>query len=354
MSNALIYVGTALQYNQNYRRYLEDTITKRVGGLDQTFFVEEDAERVLLDIQHMQEISSNLFIIVTEGMEFISKVFIEHTLDLVSEGSYTLSIGLCMINILDVRLEEVLPQIVLQEKYMQQLFFFYDSLSQMNTFESQLSRFEISYQKSSFINGVVTYMLKAKGDQQFKDLFLVVDEKFYEQTILGDDLSKHIVDCLIDKEMTITCAESCTGGMIASRLVNNSGISAIFEGSVVSYSNDVKSRLIGVSEQTLHRHGAVSESCVREMLTGVMHKFEADIALAVSGIAGPDGGTEEKPVGTIFIGVKSIVQGMKIEKLQLNGNRNHIQESTVLSVFKLLIQSHKSLFFKKVSKSLDM
>lgn len=101
----------------------------------------------------------------------------------------------------------------------------------------------------------------------------------------------------------ITLAESCTGGGVAQAITDIAGSSAWFHGSFVTYSNAMKKQTLGVSEHTLKAHGAVSEACVVEMAQGALEQTDADIAVSVSGIAGPDGGSDEKPVGTVWFGM---------------------------------------------------
>lgn len=122
--------------------------------------------------------------------------------------------------------------------------------------------------------------------------------------VVGRDetrLPEAIVENLSERGEQLALAESCTGGLIASMITSVPGSSAVFEAGIVSYSNAIKQSQLGVSEQTLAQFGAVSEQCVMEMAAGVMALSNSDYAVAVSGIAGPDGGTEEKPVGTVWI-----------------------------------------------------
>ena len=111
------------------------------------------------------------------------------------------------------------------------------------------------------------------------------------------------VRILTEKNMKIATAESCTGGMIAQMITDISGASSVFDCGIVSYSNSIKSSLLGVSEDTLKTHGAVSEETVREMVSGVLKISGADIGIAVSGIAGPSSDDTDKPVGLIYIAV---------------------------------------------------
>ena len=124
-----------------------------------------------------------------------------------------------------------------------------------------------------------------------------------------------------EKGLTLSTAESCTGGYVAHLITSVSGSSAYFAGSVVSYSNTVKRDVLGVSEQTLQKHGAVSQQTVREMVAGALRVLKTDIAIATSGIAGPTGGTPDKPVGTIWVAVGN---AGKTETSQLHLGKNRL------------------------------
>ncbi len=139
-------------------------------------------------------------------------------------------------------------------------------------------------------------------------------------------LSEYVVKMLQEKSLKITTAESCTGGLIASELTKVAGASAVFEAGFVTYSNKIKEKLINVSSTTLQEAGAVSEACVIEMANGALTQASADIAIAVSGIAGPDGGSADKPVGTVWIawGSKNNLHSVG---LQISGNRQYFQKS---------------------------
>lgn len=114
-------------------------------------------------------------------------------------------------------------------------------------------------------------------------------------------LAKHVLSTLTEQNLKVTTAESCTGGLIASMLTREAGASASFEAGFVTYSNAMKSKLLGVPEQLLMKYGAVSQEVVIAMAQGALEKSSADLAIAVSGIAGPDGGSDEKPVGTVWL-----------------------------------------------------
>src|SRR6185437_10406301 len=120
---------------------------------------------------------------------------------------------------------------------------------------------------------------------------------------MTDVLETKIVRWLTDRKQTLAVAESCTGGYISHRLTNVPGASTVFLSGIVTYSNAAKQTFLGVRAETLERYGAVSESVAREMAEGARQAIRADYAIATTGIAGPGGGTPEKPVGTVFIAV---------------------------------------------------
>ena len=146
---------------------------------------------------------------------------------------------------------------------------------------------------------------------------------------------EHIIHTLNARNLTITMAESCTGGRIAAAFTSIAGASNVFHGACVTYANEIKHLWLGVSNETLEQYGAVSQQCVEEMLTGIQHKASSDYAIAVSGIAGPDGGSMEKPVGTVYIGILSPAE-MMVEKYQFGGDREAVQNAAVMEAINLL------------------
>ena len=148
--------------------------------------------------------------------------------------------------------------------------------------------------------------------------------------IIGEDderIENTIYECLNsgEKPLTISTAESCTGGMIASKLIEVPGISKNFIESIVSYSNEAKIKRLKVKKETLEKYGAVSEEVAREMLAGL----KTDIRISTTGIAGPGGGTKEKPVGLVYIGIK-VKDEVKIFRRELKGDRNKIRQRAMM------------------------
>ena len=150
-------------------------------------------------------------------------------------------------------------------------------------------------------------------------------------------LEKALVNMLIEKDLTIGTVESCTGGMISARLTNVPGVSAVLKNCFVTYSNKAKRKLVGVKKETLEKHGAVSKQVAKEMAKGLARLHKTDVAIAVTGIAGPDGGSKEKPVGLVYIAC-CVCGVTTVEEYHFSGNRDKIRENTVA---RALIQARK-------------
>lgn len=143
------------------------------------------------------------------------------------------------------------------------------------------------------------------------------------------DNSEKLINILREKGCTITTAESCTGGLISATLVNVAGASYVLNEAYVTYANSAKEKLIGVRHETLCEYGAVSEQTACEMAKGAALAASADCAIAVTGIAGPDGGTEDKPVGTVYAGYY-VCGRVIVERYQFDGDRYEVRQQTAL------------------------
>lgn len=148
-------------------------------------------------------------------------------------------------------------------------------------------------------------------------------------------IEEKVVAKLKEMGMQVTCAESCTGGMIASTLVNVAGVSDVFRESYITYANDSKHKLLGVEEETLKNYGAVSRQVAEQMAQGAAKAASAKAAIAVTGVAGPDGGTREKPVGLVYIGC--YVDGKTVvTENHFQGSRLEIRKQTTQAALTLL------------------
>ena len=151
----------------------------------------------------------------------------------------------------------------------------------------------------------------------------------------NETLEEAVVRLLNKYELTVTTAESCTGGMIASKIVNVPGASEVFNEGFITYSNKAKRKLLDVSKNTLKKYGAVSEQTVKEMALGGVFAADSDACVAVSGIAGPDGGTDEKPVGLVYVGC-CLRNEVTVRECHFNGTRLEVREQAANAALDLL------------------
>ncbi len=165
----------------------------------------------------------------------------------------------------------------------------------------------------------------------------IVTERAGEYVYSTDDrsLEQVVLDLMVERGLRLAVAESCTGGLLGGRITELSGASKAFDGGVVCYSNGSKVALCGVAEATLATHGAVSEAVARELAVGVARRFGAACGIGITGIAGPDGGTPEKPVGTVHVAA-STPDGVHHRPLRLFGNRSQVRERSVTAALEIL------------------
>jgi nicotinamide-nucleotide amidase len=181
-------------------------------------------------------------------------------------------------------------------------------------------------------DGEVHFRITAKADSAAEADKLIDEMEERVKEILGENIYGHddesleevVLKLLTERSLTIAFAESCTGGLVSSRLTDVPGASASLMYSVVSYSNEAKINILGVKEDTIRKYGAVSSQTAEEMAVGVKKLNNTDIGLSITGIAGPEGGSAEKPVGLCYIGI-AMANTVKSHRLLFNGNRKRIK-----------------------------
>ena len=181
---------------------------------------------------------------------------------------------------------------------------------------------------------------RAQDERKAHELIRPVEEEIRSR--FGDDLfgtgettlEAELAKTLIAKKITVATAESCTGGLVASKLVSFAGISSVFIEGAVCYANDAKVRRLGVRAETLGKYGAVSEETAREMAEGICSQSGSELGISTTGIAGPDGGTAEKPVGLVYIGV-SLLGKTTVTRCRFAGDRTRIRERAALTALDL-------------------
>ena len=148
-------------------------------------------------------------------------------------------------------------------------------------------------------------------------------------------LEKSVVDLLVANQLTISTVESCTGGLLAARLINVPGVSEVFKSGHITYSNKAKRKVLGIKKNIIEKNGAVSEAVAREMAKGAASVTKSDVTVSVTGIAGPNGGSKEKPVGLVYIGC-SVCGKTTVQECHFTGNREKIRDNTVAAALILM------------------
>ena len=208
--------------------------------------------------------------------------------------------------------------------------------------DSQSNPTIATYAKNCEVHLRVT--AKAAGEKEAKKLIKPVVKELKNRfgpciytTNADITLEKAVVDLLIANKLTVSTVESCTGGMLAARLINVSGVSDVYKSGYITYSNKAKRRILGIKKGLLEKKGAVSEEVAKEMAKGAAAISRAEVAVSITGIAGPGGGTEEKPVGLVYIAC-SVCGKIKVRKYNFRGNRAKIRETAVSSALILMRQ----------------
>lgn len=352
--NVLICLGRNYRDFAPLNQYVLSTARTILGALDSIFYMQElvDIFRIIKDVLKVSD--RCLMIAPKEKFDEILKTFVvseKKRIKMKFENAICVKNTQMQIILLDL-------QNATQEELMQ-IFRMQGVVRDYENMESLLYLYPLGIEATSaqmLLNGIakdfgvwinvlnaeshLEVLSAMNGDLQgFK---LAIKKMFGNKIFATFDLARSIIELLGAQDLKITSVESCTGGLIAATLTRKSGASKIFDGAMISYANAIKEAWLGVSAEKLSSYGAVSEAVVRDMLDGALRLSGADFALATSGIAGPDGGSANKPIGTMYIGVKSTKGEEIIERLYFRGNRNFIQEQGALYAYLLFLK----IFFK--------
>ncbi len=213
----------------------------------------------------------------------------------------------------------------------------------LDLIDSQTNPTIATYAKTGEVHLRVTAKAKDEDDAKnlLKPVIIEIKNRFGDYIYSAKEnetLEMAVVRLLQKHDLTVTTAESCTGGLLAARIVNVAGASEVFREGFITYSNKAKRKILDVSKSTLKKYGAVSEQTAKEMATGGVFATDADVCVAVTGIAGPDGGTEEKPVGLVYIATY-MKDSVTVERYRFKGDRAKVREQSVVKALDLLRRS---------------
>ncbi len=362
MEKIVLFVGRKFQSNTYFQRYITREIHQNLGDIDTFYFYPENDNALFLDLEKLLNKEAQLLIISSKSaVSVIGKLLCTITSDnqilkenmlipsstsVFEENTYLLQYKKCAINVIMAQENIILPQILIKNetRFADVQLFDIDTETANALLLPLAQTYEVKLHFSTLVSEWIQLNIESKKYGNISQFISSAKSLLTNKLIPASNIPAFLIEKLSHAGKKVSLAESCTGGLIASYLTSESGSSAIFDGSLVTYSNRLKANWLAVENATLERVGAVSEEVVLEMSEGCLNVSDANYALAVSGVAGPDGGSEDKPVGTVYLCARS-QQKVITKRLQLQGDRNYIQEQSALYAIKMLISLDKELFF---------
>ncbi len=358
MKHALIIVGEEIQINESFLHYVFSEYESYYGELgvvryiadndmDLPFSIENaarsfDVVTIVANDENFATTSKILATLTNDNIELKFDTFVPSRALKFEKDSVVIALNRAKINLVRAIPTKKLPPFITDES--QKCFFFNLLDIDKNSARAMLEPMSSTYNVTTWFSDVAPSLtfVKAKTDKfgQIGGFIDAASELFGSKLVPEKSIVEYLAKRLIAKNLTITFAESCTAGLAAAKLGAISGVSEVFAGSVVTYANRIKHAWLDVEDEILETKGAVSAECVEQMCRGAMELCQSDFAIAISGIAGPNGGSEEKPVGTVFIGAAN-KERVVTRRLSLAGDRNYIREQSALGAYALLIRSFR-------------
>ncbi|MRI58767.1 MAG: CinA family protein [Epsilonproteobacteria bacterium] len=354
MKNGILFIGKEFSINRAFCDYLSREAQKRLWHIDSLHYLSEKDKDLLFVISEAFKYFDNTLIVTsTKSYPTASKIvatlfednlvatpsgLIPSKATKVTQDSFLIGSD-HLINLIKADPTKSLPPILLESSdEVASLYLFDTSPKKIDQILQPLAAsYNIDYHTTKITAQL--YQIHAQN-KRYGDLGMFLQNAklmLPKNVIVAHNIFAHLIDRLSQLQKSVTFAESCTGGLLASMLTQVPGSSAVFDGSVVTYSNQIKHRWLGVREQTLQTYGAVSEETVQEMLQGALALAQAHFAIAISGIAGPTGATPTKPVGTVVVGAGD-GDGQIVRTMHFEGDRNYIQYQAAMYGIKLLYE----------------
>lgn len=365
MKNALVVVGKRFQHNPIFFDYIKREASSRIGALDLILFLAENDKNILLELDKIIKESDNLLVVVSrQAYATVAKVVSTITDDRLilkddmllpsktsrhQNGSFLVESEGRQINLIQAEENGPLPEILLSvEKEHATLYVLGKETDEvMRELAGLAQTYDILVTPTTLTKEFCTVLAQSKRYGQLLSFVEGAKATMPMHLIATDNIFAYLIEKLDRSQKKLTLAESCTGGLLASLITKEPGASNIYEGSLITYSNRIKTAWLGVRNETLKEHGAVSKETILEMLRGALKVSEADFAIAISGIAGPTGATPNKPVGTVFVGVAN-QEDARVEKMLFEGDRNYIQIQAAYYAIKLLFEFKKEIFLNNL------
>ncbi|AJC85085.1 CinA family protein [Campylobacter peloridis] len=361
MKHLIIIIGNELIVNENYMRYIHEEYKKRFLELHELKFINKPdkdlpflLEKLSLEYTYITIFSINEYyatiakIIATlnDDVLVLENETLVPSKSIYTKNSFVSEFEQCHINLLNVSINLKLPQILNKPEINYTYFCLLDidEMSANILLDTLTKSFEIQTSSSALLENLICIRASATQYGKLEGFLKGVFKLFEGKVFLDNNPIKFITKKLLDKNLKISFAESCTGGLCASKLTEISGVSSIFEGSLITYSNRLKNSWLGVSNDTLESVSEYSDRCIYFMLKGVFKTTNCDFALAISGVAGEDDDKNTK-AGTIYIGAMYKDGTFLQECIHIQGARNYIREQACLAAYSLMLRLKPEIFF---------
>jgi len=360
MKSTLLFVGTKFRLNKMLNSYVLRHLNNESIDAKNIIYYDSNDKNLLLELERLLNLDINLLIATDEQtFALIGKMLCTLTQDnqvlfddmllpsrtsVYEQNSYLLENNSSRINVLLTQTSEELPPILLNYTSDKAQLHIFDEEEPLVLLSPLAKTFEVDMNLIKIVDG---WLLLEVQSRKFGHLAKFIEKSttlLSKKIIASTNPITYIIEKLAHRGKKVTFAESCTGGLLASLITSHSGSSAVFNGSLVTYSDKLKSEWLGVDEKILQKYGAVSEETVGKMVTGALSVTKDDYALAISGIAGPTGGSEDKPVGTVIIGAGKKDKTL-IKSCLFAGDRKYIQEQSAYTALKMLLELDNELFF---------
>ncbi len=358
----LIFIGNMFIYNVALKEYVLRQIENNSDFINSVTYFKSSDNSLFLYIEERLNAQEKIIIITSKkNFSTIGKLICTATSDnqvlqegilipqkatLFEERSYLLEYNNSLVNVLQIDENEKMPTLLIPSKETKaSVHIFEEERSTLLNILSPIAQtFEVSFVVTQIVDGWMRVDISSKRYGDISKFIHAGKRLLPQKLIASSDIVPYIIEKLATLSKKVSFAESCTGGLLTYYFTKSNGASAILDGSLVTYSNALKENWLAVEHTTLVKNGAVSAEVVLEMSEGAVNVSNADYTLSVSGIAGESGGTDEKPVGTVYISART--KDTHIEKhLHFNGDRNYIQHQSALYAIKMLLLIDKETFF---------
>ncbi|PHQ89082.1 MAG: damage-inducible protein CinA [Sulfurimonas sp.] len=358
----LLFIGNKFIYNTSLKEYILREIEKKCDFIRSITYYQEGDNSLFLYLEKELELENKLMIITTKNNfstvgKLISTItsdnqvlkdtiLVPSKVDAYEERSYLLLYKQASINVIAIDEMQKMPNILLNLEANKETIniFNEDRESALALLNPLAQTHDVNVEMIDIIDGWIRVEIEGKKYGNIANFIESTKQLIPQKVVTNSNIIIHIIKVLSKNQKKISFAESCTGGLLSYHFTSHNGASQILDGSLVTYSNDLKDNWLGVSHESLEEFGAVSEEVVEQMSEGAMNVSHADYTISVSGIAGDLGGTDLKPVGTVYISVRTKDKHKEVH-LQLKGDRNYVQHQSVLYAIKLLLSIDKEIFF---------